>query len=255
MLIPDVIGFRVSGQLREGVTTTDLALTVTQMLRKKGVVGKFVEFFGPGLDPMPLSDRATIANMAPEYDATVGFFPVDEKTLEYFRSTGRSDELVNAIRTYYEAQGMFGIPRAGECQYSQLIELNLAEIEPSVSGPKRPQDRIELTDLKERFNELLQKPVRENGYNKQKEELDTRFPVNLSATTATATTAGGNGRSLPVLAGGGMQDTDTVPQGEGNMSAKNTSALTEIEMMNNRPTPDRVEHDDKDASKQPEVQR
>jgi aconitate hydratase len=253
-LTPDVVGVNMTGALRDGVTATDLVLRVTEILRAAKVVGKFVEFHGEGAASIPAYDRATIANMAPEYGATVGFFPVDEKTLEYFRSTGRSDEQINAIRSYYEAQGMFGIPRAGDCQYSQLIELNLAEIEPSVSGPKRPQDRIELADLKERFNELLQKPVGENGYNKQKEELEERFPVNLSATAATVA-AGGNGRSLPVLAGGGMQDTDTVPQGEGNMSVQNTSALTEIEMMNNRPTPDRVEHDDTDASKQPDLRR
>ncbi|HLL70522.1 MAG TPA: aconitate hydratase [Pyrinomonadaceae bacterium] len=254
-LTPDVVGVNMTGALRDGVTATDLVLRVTEILRAAKVVGKFVEFHGEGAASIPAYDRATIANMAPEYGATVGFFPVDEKTLDYFRSTGRTEERVNAIRSYYEAQGMFGIPRAGDCQYSQLIELDLAGIEPSVSGPKRPQDRIELTDLKERFNELLQKPVGENGYNKQKEELDARFPVNLSATAATAAAAGGNGRALPVLAGGGMQDTDTVPQGEGHTSVINTSALTEIEMMNNRPTPDRVEHDDTDASKQPELKR
>jgi aconitate hydratase len=254
-LTPDVVGVNMTGALRDGVTATDLVLRVTEILRAAKVVGKFVEFHGEGAASIPAYDRATIANMAPEYGATVGFFPVDEKTLDYFRSTGRTEERVNAIRSYYEAQGMFGIPRAGDCQYSQLIELDLAEIEPSVSGPKRPQDRIELSDLKERFNELLQKPVGENGYNKRQEELDARFPVNLSATAAAATTAGGNGRSLPVLAGGGMQDTDTVPQGEGNTSVMNTSALTEIEMMNNRPTPDRVEHDDTDASKQPDLKR
>src|SRR4028119_2202252 len=133
-LTPDVVGFEFTGKLREGLTATDLVLTVTEILRQAKVVGKFVEFFGEGAASIPAYDRATIANMAPEYGATVGFFPVDEKTLEYFRSTGRSDELVNAIRTYYEAQGMFGIPRAGECQYSQLIELNLAESEARGAG-------------------------------------------------------------------------------------------------------------------------
>jgi aconitate hydratase len=251
-LTPDVVGVNMTGALRDGVTATDLVLRVTEILRAAKVVGKFVEFHGEGAASIPAYDRATIANMAPEYGATVGFFPVDEKTLEYFRSTGRSDERVAAIRSYYEAQGMFGIPGAGECQYSQLIELNLAEIEPSVSGPKRPQDRIELSDLKERFNELLQKPVGENGYNKRQEELSERFSVNLSAMAAAP---GDNGRSLPVLAGGGEQHPESVPQGEGNDSEKNTSALTEIEMMNNRPTPDRVEHDDTDASKQPELER
>jgi aconitate hydratase len=248
-LTPDVVGVNMTGSLRDGVTATDLVLRVTEILRAAKVVGKFVEFHGEGAASIPAYDRATIANMAPEYGATVGFFPVDEKTLEYFRSTGRSEERVAAIRSYYEAQGMFGIPRAGDCNYSQLIELNLAEIEPSVSGPKRPQDRIELSDLKERFNDLLQKPVGENGYNKRQEELEARFPVNLSAT------AGGNGRSLPVLAGGGGQAPESVPEGAGNDSEKNTSALTEIEMMNNRPTPDRVEHDDTDASKQPDLER
>jgi aconitate hydratase len=251
-LTPDVVGVNMTGSLRDGVTATDLVLRVTEILRAAKVVGKFVEFHGEGAASIPAYDRATIANMAPEYGATVGFFPVDEKTLEYFRSTGRTEERVAAIRSYYEAQGMFGIPRAGDCQYSQLIELNLAEIEPSVSGPKRPQDRIELSDLKERFNDLLQKPVGENGYNKGPEERDARFPVNLSATAAAA---GDNGRSLPVLAGGGGQAPESVPQGAGNDSEKNTSALTEIEMMNNRPTPDRVEHDDTDASKQPDLTR
>jgi aconitate hydratase len=255
-LTPDVVGVNLTGSLRDGVTATDLVLRVTEILRAAKVVGKFVEFHGEGAASIPAYDRATIANMAPEYGATVGFFPVDEKTLEYFRSTGRTEERVNAIRSYYEAQGMFGIPRAGECQYSQLIELNLAEIEPSVSGPKRPQDRIELSDLKARFNDLLQKPAGENGYNKRREELDTRYPVNLSAAEAAAAVGGGNGsRSLPVLAGGGHQEPESVPEGAGNDSEKNTSAHTEIEMMNNRPTPDRVEHDDTDASKQPDLKR
>ncbi|MGI9107159.1 MAG: aconitate hydratase [Pyrinomonadaceae bacterium] len=248
-LTPDVVGVNLTGSLREGVTATDLVLRVTELLRAAKVVGKFVEFHGEGAASLPAYDRSTIANMAPEYGATIGFFPVDEKTLEYFRSTGRTEEHVDAIRSYYEAQGMFGIPRAGDCQYSQLLELNLAEIEPSVSGPKRPQDRIELTDLKEHFNALLQKPIGENGYNKQQAELTERYPVDLDAKGADMS------RALPVIAGGGAQDTDTVPEGEGQTSVKNTSALTEIEMMNNRPTPDRVEPDETDASMQPELKR
>jgi len=246
-LTPDVVGVNLTGSLREGVTATDLVLRVTELLRGAKVVGKFVEFHGDGAASLPAYDRSTIANMAPEYGATVGFFPVDEKTLEYFRSTGRGEEHVNAIRSYYEAQGMFGIPRAGECHYSQLLELNLAEIEPSVSGPKRPQDRIELTDLKEHFRALLQKPLGENGYNKRQEELAERYPVDVEAMPLSTR------RSLPVIGGGGAQDTDTIPQGEGHQSEKNTSALTEIEMMNNRPTPDRVEPDETDASIQPEL--
>ena len=250
-LTPDVVGVNMTGSLREGVTATDLVLRVTEILRAAKVVGKFVEFHGEGAAGLPAYDRATIANMAPEYGATVGFFPVDEKTLEYFRSTGRTDEHVNAIRSYYEAQGMFGIPRAGDCQYSELIELNLAEIEPSVSGPKRPQDRIELTDLKARFQELLQKPISENGYNKPAEELSQTFPVELMVNVK-----GQTGRLIPITAGGGGQEQESVPEGEGgNESQKDTSALTEIEMMNNRPTPDRVLHDGSDDSKQPELHR
>ena len=234
-LTPDVVGVHLSGKLREGVTATDLVLRVTEMLRKAKVVGKFVEFHGEGATSLPVADRATIANMAPEYGATMGFFPVDEKTCEYYRATGRTEEQIETVRSYFSAQGMFGIPARGECDYTTLLELELSEIEPSVAGPKRPQDRIELTELKEKFLDLFQKPVNENGYGKTIEDLNNRFEV------------GSNGhRILPVLqaqpvSGGGEQATETVPEGVGNESFKNTSALTEIEMMNNRPTPDRVE--------------
>ncbi|MDQ3134337.1 MAG: aconitate hydratase AcnA, partial [Acidobacteriota bacterium] len=241
-LTPDVIGVNMTGSLREGVTATDLVLRVTEMLRQAKVVGKFVEFHGEGAASLPAYDRATIGNMAPEYGATMGFFPVDEKTLDYFRSTGRSEEQIAAVRNYFTAQGMFGVPRAGECVYSQVIELNLAEIEPSVSGPKRPQDRIELANLKEQFLELLKKPIGENGYNKSADEMTERFPVNLRARSSRAT------RELPVIVGGGAQESDSAPgviatetNGElGGTSEKDTSATTELEMMNNRPTPNRV---------------
>lgn len=176
-LTPDVVGVHMKGVLREGVTATDLVLHVTELLRKAKVVGKFVEFFGEGAASLPATDRATIGNMAPEYGATMGFFPVDEETCKYFLATGRSESHVAALRNYFKAQGLFGIPRQGECDYSSVIELDLQEIQPSVAGPKRPQDRIELPKLKEKFVELFQKPVSENGYNKPKEALAQRFAL------------------------------------------------------------------------------
>ncbi len=155
MLIPDVIGFRVHGKLREGVTTTDLALTVTQMLRKKGVVGKFVEFFGPGLDGMPLADRATIANMAPEYGATCGFFPVDEVTLDYLRLSGRDEHRINLVREYHKAQGMWREAGSPDPVFTDTLELDLGTVEPSLAGPKRPQDRIGLGSVAASFKKDL----------------------------------------------------------------------------------------------------
>ena len=155
MLIPDVIGFRVSGKLREGVTTTDLALTVTQMLRKKGVVGKFVEFFGPGLDSMPLADRATIANMAPEYGATCGFFPVDEVTLDYLRLSGRDEHRIKLVREYHQAQGMWRDATTPDPVFTDTLELDLGTVEPSLAGPKRPQDRIGLGSVATSFKKDL----------------------------------------------------------------------------------------------------
>ncbi|HST24021.1 MAG TPA: aconitase family protein, partial [Blastocatellia bacterium] len=162
-LTPDVVGVSMSGKLREGVTATDLVLVVTEMLRKAKVVGKFVEFHGEGAASLSATDRATIANMSPEYGATMGFFPVDEETIAYYKATGRTDEHVELIFNYFKAQGLFGIPQKGECNYSTLLELDLDTVVPSVSGPKRPQDRINLPDLKDKFNELLQKPTSENG--------------------------------------------------------------------------------------------
>src|ERR1700760_1279790 len=145
MLIPDVIGFRLTGKTAEGVTATDLVLTVTQMLRKKGVVGKFVEFFGPGLGNLPLADRATISNMAPEYGATCGIFPVDDETLRYLRLSGRSEELVSLVEAYYKEQGLFHTADTPEAEYTDVIELDLSTVEPSIAGPKRPQDRVALS--------------------------------------------------------------------------------------------------------------
>lgn len=176
-LTPDVVGVHLTGTLRDGVTATDLVLHLTQLLRKANVVGKFVEYHGEGAASLPLTDRATIANMAPEYGATMGFFPIDEESCNYLKATGRTDEQISTFRNYFKAQGLFGIPRKGECQYSQLLELNLADVQPSVAGPKRPQDRIELTNLKSKFIELFSKPVNENGYNKPADSLTQRFPI------------------------------------------------------------------------------
>jgi aconitate hydratase len=170
-LTPDVVGVHLTGSIREGVTATDVALTVTQMLRKAKVVGKFVEFFGPGAAALPLVDRATIANMAPEYGATMGFFPIDGECTNYLRATGRSDEAVKTYENYYKAQGLWGIPKKGEVVYSQEIELDLGSVLPSVAGPKRPQDRIELPKLKNDFTSAFSKPITENGFGMKAEDL------------------------------------------------------------------------------------
>jgi aconitate hydratase len=164
MLLPDVIGFKLYGKLNEGVTATDLVLTVTQMLRKKGVVDKFVEFYGEGLNSMSLTDRATIANMAPEYGATMGYFPVDEETLRYMRLTGRSEETVARTEAYMRAQGLFRDANSPEPEFTDTLELDLASVVPSLAGPKRPQDRVALTDMKDTFRKALTAPIKERGY-------------------------------------------------------------------------------------------
>ncbi|WKZ43156.1 MAG: aconitate hydratase AcnA [Anaerolineales bacterium] len=164
MLLPDVIGFKLHGKLREGVTATDLVLTVTQMLRKKGVVDKFVEFFGPGLDTMSLPDRATIGNMAPEYGATIGYFPVDKETLRYMKLTGRSDETIALTEAYARAQGLFHDADTPHPEYTDTLELDLGAVVPSLAGPKRPQDRVPMAELKETFNKALTAPVKERGF-------------------------------------------------------------------------------------------
>jgi aconitate hydratase len=165
-LTPEVVGVHLTGNLKPGVTATDLALHLTQMLRKAKVVGKFVEYYGPGAASLPVTDRATVANMAPEYGATMGFFPIDDESLNYLRATGRTNAEVVAFGNYFKAQNMWGIPRKGQCDYSVDLELNLADVQPSVAGPKRPQDRIELKDLKTKFAETLAKPA-PDGYGKQ----------------------------------------------------------------------------------------
>src|SRR5256885_564846 len=156
ILTPDVVGVHLTGSLREGVTATDLVLTITEMLRKAKVVGKFVEYFGDGAASLSLADRATIANMAPEYGATMGYFPVDEETIRYFSMTGRTEEQVSVFRNYFKAQGLFGMPKKGAIDYSQTLELDLATVRASVAGPKRPQDRIEIDSLKTMFINMLQ---------------------------------------------------------------------------------------------------
>ncbi len=196
-LTPDVVGVHLQGKLREGVTATDLVLTVTELLRKQKVVGKFVEFFGEGTAALTLPDRATIANMAPEYGATMGFFPVDEVTVNFMRYTGRTDEEVDAFESYFKAQGLYGVPTAGSIDYSSVVELDLNSIEPSLAGPKRPQDRIALSRMKETFNSLFSQPVAENGFNKPAAELNKRY--------TTAMPDRSNRMCIPV-SGGGRQD-------------------------------------------------
>ncbi|HEJ2441912.1 TPA: aconitate hydratase AcnA [Burkholderia multivorans] len=174
-LTPDVVGVELKGRLREGVTATDLVLTITEMLRKEKVVGKFVEFFGEGTKSLSVPDRATIANMAPEYGATMGFFPVDEKTIQYFEGTGRTQAEIAAFENYFKAQKLFGIPKAGDIDYTKTLTLDLATVAPSLAGPKRPQDRIEIGNVKSTFSELFSKPVAENGFAKKAEDLDAEY--------------------------------------------------------------------------------
>jgi aconitate hydratase len=218
-LTPDVVGVHLKGALREGVTATDLALTITQLLRKAKVVGKFVEFYGPGAAALPVVDRATIANMAPEYGATMGFFPIDAECVNYLRATGRSEEHCRMYENYYRAQGLFGIPQQGQVEYSSALEVDLGTVVPSVAGPKRPQDRIELPNLKREFVAAFVRPVNESGFGKTLEDLDKTFAMSASD-------------SLP--SGGGSQEPVSAREARG----RNTNPLTELEMANNRPTPD-----------------
>ena len=220
-LTPDVVGVRLTGALREGVTATDLVLTITQILRKAKVVGKFVEFFGPGAASLPVVDRATIGNMAPEYGATMGFFPIDAECANFLRATGRPEEHVRLYEDYYRAQGLWGVPEYGEIDYSQVIGLDLGIVVPSIAGPKRPQDRIELQNLKKEFTAAFSKPVAESGFGKPAADLGKA--VRLSAN---GTFHGSGGSQAPV----------SVKEA----AAHDTNALTEREMANNRGTPDRV---------------
>ena len=175
ILTPDVVGVHVTGELRGGVTATDLVLTVTEIMRKAKVVGKFVEFFGEGVEKLSVPDRATIGNMAPEFGATMGFFPVDQNTVEFMKNTGRTEDEVAAFESYFKAQNLFGIPKKGEIDYSQVIEIDLATVTPSLAGPKRPQDRIEIGNVKKQFTKLFSAPPLENGFSKKADDLAKRF--------------------------------------------------------------------------------
>jgi aconitate hydratase len=179
-LTPEVVGVHLSGKLREGVTATDLALRITQMLRAEKVVGKFVEFYGAGAASLPLPDRATIGNMAPEYGATMGFFPVDSESVNYLRMTGRSNEAVDRFEKYFQAQQLFGMPKPGTIDYSVDLELDLASVQPSVAGPKRPQDRVDLEALGKTFRSLLSKPAAEGGYGKDPQNLAETVTVSMN---------------------------------------------------------------------------
>ncbi|MBI4204141.1 MAG: aconitate hydratase AcnA, partial [Betaproteobacteria bacterium] len=213
-LEPDVVGVHLTGRLADGVTATDLVLKIVQLLREKKVVGKFVEFFGEGAASLPVPDRATIGNMSPEYGATCGYFPVDDVSCEFLRMTGRGD-IVPAVKAYYAAQGMYGIPKKGDIDYSDVVELDLGSVKPAVSGPRRPHDRLDLPELKSKFAELMAKPFAEGGYGKGN-EIGKRVEVKLGA-------------SRGAQGGGGAQNNVTPG-----------AAMNAVEMVDNRPTPDVV---------------
>jgi len=212
ILTPEVLGVYMKGELQEGVTATDLVLTVTQRLREAAVVGKFVEFFGEGVEALSLPDRATLSNMCPEYGATIGFFPPDDETINYLRLTGRDDTHVDFVETYLKAQDLFGIPRLGEVDYSDVLEVDLGDIEPSIAGPKRPQDRIALSDVKDKFNELLTRPVADDGFgvtvdNKTGDAI-THGSVVISAITSCTNTS-----NPSVMIGAGLLAKKAVEKG------------------------------------------
>lgn len=213
---PQVIGVHLHGQLPEGVTATDLTLRVTQMLRKENVVGKFVEFFGEGAETLTVADRATIANMCPEYGATASFFPVDQKTLNYLAMTGRSKEQIQLVQDYLKEQQLFGIPKKGEIDYSRVLELDLSSIKPCVSGPKRPQDRIDLNELGSKFIQLFSKSATDGGYGKKEEELGKRVGIHSEGTFHT----------LASHETGGVEEVNPNAKGE---------TWSEAEMVTNRP--------------------
>src|SRR5213592_655927 len=218
-LTPEVVGVHMSGQLREGVTATDLVLHITQLLRAQKVVGKFVEFYGEGAASLPVPDRATIGNMSPEYGATMGYFPIDQESVDYLRSTGRSEQQCLAFENYFRAQKMFGMPRQGEVDYSVDIDLDLADVQPSVAGPKRPQDRINLPELGKAFRELLEKPVRDGGYGKKDVDLREKHVVELNGSAP---------RNGAMFSTDNKEDQGISPGEERN----------KLEMVANRPTPD-----------------
>jgi len=221
MLLPEVVGFKFTGRLQEGVTATDLVLTVTQILRKKGVVEKFVEFFGDGLAGLSLPDRATISNMSPEYGATIGLFPVDDVTLDYLRLSGRTPEEVALVEQYYKEQGMFHTAQTPQAQYSDLVELDLSTVEPCVAGPKRPQDRVSLKDLKSNFRSTLTTDIKSRGYGLEEKDLGTTAVVRNSTTETighgavviAAITSCTNTSNPSVLIGAGLVAKKAVEKG------------------------------------------
>jgi aconitate hydratase len=220
MLIPEVVGFKLTGQLREGVTATDMTLTVVQMLRKKGVVGKFVEFYGPGLSKMTLPDRATIANMAPEYGATMGFFPMDAESLNYLRRTGRAEAQVQLVERYLTEQGLFRTDATPDPEFTDTLELDLGEVVPSLAGPKRPQDRVALSDMKESFREFLSSPVGPQGFGLSAEAQARTGVVKTSGDTLThgavvlaAITSCTNTSNPSVMLGAGILAKKAVEKG------------------------------------------
>ena len=227
-LTPEVVGVHMSGELREGVTATDLALHITEMLRAQKVVGKFVEFYGEGAASLPVADRATIGNMSPEYGATMGFFPVDEESVIYLRATGRTDEQCAAFENYFRAQKMFGMPRKGEIDYSVDLELDLADVQPSVAGPKRPQDRINLPQLGDTFRSLFAKSVKDGGYGKSNDLLGRRFPLDLNGHAKPT-----DGEMEPASVAGPTDAGEGMGAGEG---AKIGKTVGHSEMITNRPT-------------------
>src|SRR6266699_2984988 len=218
-LTPEVVGVHMTGKLREGVTATDLVLHITEMLRAQKVVGKFVEFYGEGAASLPVPDRATIGNMSPEYGATMGYFPIDQESVNYLRATGRSEEQCVAFENYFRAQKIFGMPRRGEIDYTVEIDLDLALVQPSVAGPKRPQDRINLPELAKTFRELLEKPVRDGGYGKKDVDLRHKHLVELNGSAP---------RNGAMFSTDNKEDQGISPGDE----------LNKIEMIANRPTPD-----------------
>jgi len=199
-LTPEVIAVNLDGALKEGVTATDLTLRITEMLRKEKVVGKFIEFIGEGTRKLSLADRATIANMAPEYGATMGYFPIDEKSIEYLRITGRSESQIEKVEAYFKAQGLWGVPLKGELQYTKVLDLDLSTVEPCVSGPKRPQDRIELPELKSKFSKLLTAPVSEGGFGKSSADANQTVEVEFASDTFYPRKSSGN----PVITNGSV---------------------------------------------------
>ena len=212
ILTPEVLGIHLKGELREGVTATDLVLTVTQRLRAAAVVDKFVEFFGAGVEALSLPDRATLSNMCPEYGATIGFFPPDAETMRYLRLTGRDETHVDRVEAYLKAQGIFGIPRLGDVTYSDVLEIDLDDIEPSIAGPKRPQDRIALSDVKNTFTELLTRPVAEDGFGVA-EDVDDSDGITHGSVVISAITSCTNTSNPSVMIGAGLLAKKAVEKG------------------------------------------